>query len=520
MRPNAWHSRPVLPKATLLLLLFIAAYWTPLRGTAGVWFTNGDYSYGPFIPLISAYFIWEKRRQLQHVDIRGYWPALPLLLICVSLSLYGILGSSGNISRPAIPIAIILFTAFCFGKEVTRELFFPLIFLIFMVPPPAFLERTLGLHLKSVSSKLGGGLIKLCDIPVHVNGNTIDLGVTQLEVIDACNGIRYLFPLMAIGCVYVAFFEKAMWKKVVCVLATIPIAVFINGFRIGLTGLLMNHFGISVAEGFAHDFAGWAVFLASFILLFLLSRILALFPPKKDQPAPPNAQPPPEATRGSVTDINQPFQVSVLVLLTMGALNWSTTALPPMNLRGGIASAPLEFAGWHGFPTPLDPETIEKSGAEESFLANYHNGRNETASLYIGYRSTAFLENENFFHSPTACLPSSGWNTITASTREITAVPAIGNLTVTAMVVENMGATLIVYYWFQTKNRSTADKDINRLHLTLHALKRDNTYDLFIRPIMHVMPGERIDDAKKRMDQFVREMTAALVPFLKKNVES
>jgi hypothetical protein len=47
---------------------------------------------------------------------------------------------------------------------------------------------------------------------------------------------------------------------------------------------------------------------------------------------------------------------------------------------------------------------------------------------------------------------------------------------------------------------------------------RDNTYDLFVRPITPVYAGESIQDAEARMDQFVREMMPVLLLFLKENL--
>jgi exosortase D (VPLPA-CTERM-specific) len=501
-------------KIAFLSILFIAAYWVPIKGTVNTWFNSEDYSFGLIIPFISAYLIWDKRACLRDAPIKSYWIALPVLILSVILSLYGILGSSGNISRPLIPVLIILFTAFCFGKAVTRRLFFPFAFLIFMIPLPAFLERTLGVYLKSVSSNLGGSLISLCNIPVNVSGNVIDLGVTQLQVVDACSGLRYLFPLIALGLVYTYYFERVLWKKIFCVAATIPIAVLTNGLRIGITGILTNSYGPKVAEGFFHEFTGWGLFMASFAFLLLLGWTLK-FLPTKMVPAGGAAEAPSEFTKGRVGNINISFLVSVALLLLVAALSWSTGALPPVKLQGGIAEFPLVFADWRGRSEVVDPEIVVKSGAEESFSGIYQNSKDEVISLYVGYRRTAFMENENFFHSPTVCLPSSGWNVIRTTTRKVSGVPSFPNLAVTEMVTENMGTKNIVYFWFQTKNQSTPDKNINRYHLAMHAIKRDNTYDLFIRPVMHVLPNENIEDAEKRLDQFIREMMGVMIPFLK-----
>ncbi|HVO66077.1 MAG TPA: hypothetical protein VMT12_06295, partial [Syntrophales bacterium] len=68
------------------------------------------------------------------------------------------------------------------------------------------------------------------------------------------------------------------------------------------------------------------------------------------------------------------------------------------------------------------------------------------------------------------------------------------------------------------KNRTSYDVNINRYHLSLHGIMRDNTYDLFIRPIMPLRQGEEIEDAEKRMDQFVQEMMPVLFQFLKERL--
>ncbi|WP_155324605.1 exosortase-associated EpsI family protein [Desulfosarcina ovata] len=77
------------------------------------------------------------------------------------------------------------------------------------------------------------------------------------------------------------------------------------------------------------------------------------------------------------------------------------------------------------------------------------------------------MESENFFHSPTVCLPSSRWKQLQKTTHTIQNAPVFVELKVTQMVVEQMGLRQLVYFWFQTKDRTTHDKNINRFHLTL-----------------------------------------------------
>jgi exosortase D (VPLPA-CTERM-specific) len=518
MKEKIWNNP--LFKPITLLMVFIAAYWIPLKTMVYIWWTDGDYSYGFLIPIISAYMLWNRRMIIKKLYFDSSWKIFPVLVLFVLLSLYGILGSYGNIAMPSIPILIILFTTFCFGWIVIKELIVPLGYLIFMIPIPAVLERTLGLHLKNISTVMGGMIIRLFNIPVNVSGNVIDLGVTKLQVVDACSGFRYLFALLALGVVYAYFFEKILWKRIIIVLSTIPIAVIANIVRIGITGILTSIYGVSVAEGFFHGFSGWAIFIFAFACLFVVDRILALLKSsekpqdKIDQIG--NKSESSFKTIGS-KNINGAFYTSICLLVIVGLLTLSTDALPPVKLKGGIESFPIAFGEWKGESQIVTPEIIIESGAEEAFSASFSNKRQESFSLYMGYRSSAFLSNENFFHSPTVCLPSSGWTIISKSTHVITNIPRFGNLEVSQLIMEEMGEQQLVYYWFQTKDKTTPNRSINRFHLTLHALKRDNTYDFFIRPITTIKAGENIEDTQVRMDGFVRDMMEALMKFLSEN---
>lgn len=502
-------------KAFGLLILFVAAYWIPFKGIVNTWWTNEDYSYGFLIPIISVYLLWDKRSGLGDLQVKSSWSMLPPLVFFILLSIYGTLGSSPHISRPAIPILIILFAAFCFGVEAVKRLILPLGFLVFMVPLPSILDRTFGVFLKAVSSKLGGIIIRMCGLSVHVSGNVIDLGVTQLQVVDACSGLRFVFPLLALGVLYAYFFERVAWKRVFCVFSTIPIAVLTNGLRIGITGVLTYIYGSEVAQGFFHGFSGWAIFMVAFAFLFILGRFLRLLPPKGIGGGVSGI---PEAALEDVPVVrsrnNGAFLVSILLLLIVGGLSWSTKALPALPIKGGIGSFPLAFADWRGQDAPLDPDIIVRSGAEDAFSALYKNIKYGEVSLYLGYRETAFLENQNFFHTPTVCLPASGWKTEETSTHKIADVPGFEDLTVTKMIIDRMGTKQLVYFWFQTKNKATHDKNVNRFHLALHAIQRDNTHDLFIRSITPVKPKERIEDVEERLDLFVRDMMRALLDFL------
>lgn len=501
--------------------LFVAAYWIPLRTMVQTWMTNDDYSYGFLIPVVSAYLFWDMRGRRKTLRVENSWAVLPLVVLFILVSVYGILGSSGNVSMPAIPVLIVLFIAFCFGVKTLKRFILPIGFLVFMVPLPGFLDRTIGVFLKSVSSQVGGMIIRWSGLSVHVSGNVIDLGVTQLQVVDACSGLRFVFPLLALGVVYAHFFEKTRWKQVVCVAATIPIAILTNALRIGITGILTHYFGTEVAQGFFHDFSGWVIFMVAFAFLFLLGRLLRLIPSRgigreasRVAPADSPSSPPARWTRG-----NRASVVSAALLAAVSVLTFHTSVLPPFQIKGGFQGFPLSIDAWQGRAGAIDAEIIDLSGAEDAFSATYTNDRGEAVNLYVGYRGSAYLENENYFHSPTVCLPASGWKTTEVSTWTIPDVPEFNRIKTTRMIIENMGEKQLVYFWFQTKDKATHDKNINRFHLAMSAIQGRNTHVLFLRLITPFGDSDRLDAAQERLAGFTRSLMPALVSFLEQNQE-
>lgn len=501
----------------VLSLLFIAAYYVPLKSMVHIWWENEDYGSAFLIPFISAYLVWEKRKNLGDIPVKNVWGLLPFVFFFTLISLYGILGSSGNVSMPSVPLLIILFAGFCFGIESVKRLSMPLGLLFLMVPPPAIIERYLGLRLKAISSTMGGAFIALFNIPVNVSGNIIDLGTIQLQVVDACSGLRYIFPLLTMGILYAYFFERVFWKRLFFALVTLPLGVFINALRIGVTGILAEMFGPKMSQGFFHGFSGWILFLFAFGLLFLMGRILAVLSPNAAEsklPGDPKTVPSPLPAEG-MRQTTGAFYTSVILLSLVAVLSLSTGTLPAVVLKGGIQSFPAVVGEWNSKQEIVAPDIVRASGAEESYIGYFTNKTGEEISLYMGYRSTAFLADENFFHSPTVCIPSSGWIEREVSRKTISRVPFFNDLQVTKMVIEKDGKKQLVYFWFQTKDEATYDKNINRFHLSLHALRRDNTHDLFIRPITSVHSSERVADAEARLDGFVQEMMPVLLQFLK-----
>ena len=150
------------------------------------------------------------------------------------------------------------------------------VYLVFMIPLPIFLYQGLSAVLQLISTNLGVAVIRLFDIGVFVEGNVIDLGVYQLQVVEACSGLRYMFPLISLAFIAAVLYQGRLWQKTLVVLSAVPITILMNGGRIGVIGVLVEYFGIKAAEGFLHYFEGWIIFMVCAGVLIIEMLLLNL----------------------------------------------------------------------------------------------------------------------------------------------------------------------------------------------------------------------------------------------------
>ena len=128
--------------------------------------------------------------------------------------------------------------------------------MIFAIPLPYFIDASLSLKLQLISSQLGAFFIRLFQVPVYLDGNIIDLGTYKLQVVDACSGLRYLFPLLSLSFLAAYLFHAPIWQRVLVLLSSIPITILMNGFRIGMVGVTVDRWGPRMADEALHFFEG------------------------------------------------------------------------------------------------------------------------------------------------------------------------------------------------------------------------------------------------------------------------
>jgi exosortase B len=268
---------PYLPLALLALgwlAMFGPAYWG-LAGT--IWATDAN-GHGPIILGVSGWLLWRKKDEfLALVRRPATLSATALLLLAVLMYVVGRSQTVWTLEIAAQNLAIVALLLFFFGWHGVRVAWFPLFFLIFMIPWPGEWIDAVTQPLKSAVSEVAALLLHALGYPVGRSGVILTVGPYQLMVADACAGLNSLFTLEALGLLYLNLMNHTSpLRNVLLAVLIVPISFAANVVRVIVLVLVTYHFGDEAGQGFVHGFAGMVLFLVALVLILFTDTLLGL----------------------------------------------------------------------------------------------------------------------------------------------------------------------------------------------------------------------------------------------------
>ncbi len=502
----------------LVLAMLIALHSNALQWTVREWTNREEYSYGFLIPFVAIFLIWQRKDELERIELVGSWGGLAILFTGLATHYIGELSALFVFIQYSFVVtlagAVFAFT----GWKGFRVVWAPVTFLLFMIPLPNFLYNDLSTHLQLISSALGVAVIRFFAIPVYLDGNVIDLGSYKLQVVEACSGLRYLFPLMSLAFITAYFFNAAIWKRAIVFLSSIPITVLMNSFRIGVIGILVNYWGTSMAQGFLHYFEGWVVFMACLAFLagemWLLSRLSGEHRPLRDVFGLEFPAPTPQHAAIRQRQLPKPFLVSAVVLAA--AIVFSPSWLHRKEIipaRTDFSKFPMTLGIWKGHREVLGQDYIEVLKLSDYLLADYMDQRQNGVNFYVAYYASQ--QKGDSIHSPRACIPGGGWTIDSLTQITINGAKRDGQpLTVNRAVISKAGDHQLVYYWFRQNSRVITNEYLMRWFLFWDALTKNRTDGALVRLTTRINSNELASDADKRLIDFTRIANPELRPYV------
>ena len=258
--------------------LIVLVYYRILGKLVLDWYEIPDFSHGFLVPIFAAYLVWVNRKRLLETKIVPSWGGIAVIAFGLVVLLLGIYGAELFLSRVSLVIVLTGLVLSFGGAGLLKELRFVLLVLLLAIPVPSIIFNQITFPLQILASKLASALLPVFGVPVLREGNVIGLPAMKLEVAEACSGIRSLMSLFTLAVFYGYFLEKGFWRRSFLALSSIPIAIAANAVRILGTGLCVQYWDPDKAMGFFHEFSGWVMFLVSLGCLFVVHRIMLMFP--------------------------------------------------------------------------------------------------------------------------------------------------------------------------------------------------------------------------------------------------
>lgn len=501
------------------LICFAIPIFMPGLGALGRAWLTPEYSHGPLIPLISLYLFLRERRMTPASDTpRRSKPGIIITALGLGIGIFGNLIAIPDV----VTYGLIIWTGgvmlMVLGWSDGKHHWAPVLHLVFMLPLPQFLYWQLTIQLQLISSELGVWFIRLADVPVFLEGNIIDLGVYKLQVAEACSGLRYLFPIMSFSYLMAILYKGPMWHKVLLFALAAPLTIFMNAFRIGMIGVLVNSYGIGQAEGFLHWFEGWVIFGACIGLLFLMAIGL--------QKLTRNPKPLRDVVDldfdGLGTEAAHGLTITPTRGLTLGlimtAILSTTFILAPtpdriVPDRDNFALFPRQIGDWSGRTEILTPDVAAVLGATDYLNTTYRSPDGASVSLF-----TAWYANQTEgagIHSPEVCLPVGGWEVFSIDPTPISLPDTpYGDFTLNRAVIQKGLSKQLVYYWFDQRGRQMTNDYAAKASVVYDSLMLGRTDGAMVRFVTPIGTNETDADADARLQAFMRAALPHLPAFV------
>lgn len=502
--------------ASVALLGFV--YFDGLRFMVEMWGKREEYGHGFLIPFVSLFFIWQKKNELSRLPFSGSSIGVLILLLGIVLFFLGELSTLYTIIQYSFLVALFGLVLAWQGWRGVRIIWAPLLLLFFMVPLPEFLYQGLSAQLQLISSELGVWAIRLFGISVYLEGNIIDLGGYKLQVVEACSGLRYLFPLTTLGFMMAYIYQGAFWKRAVIFLSTIPITVLMNSFRIGAIGVMVEYWGQSMAEGFLHDFEGWIIFMACLgvllVEMLLLSKIGSDRKPLQEAFGIDFPDPTPRDASIHSRTVPRTLAASLSILVVAAVLTLSLGQREEIILeRADFSGFPMQVGSWKGRPDRLEQIYLDTLKLDDYILTGYVDPDGSTVNFYVAYY-TSQSKGESA-HSPRSCLPGGGWQIASLTQKALDSRLQSGApLKVNRVVIKRGDYTQLVYYWFQGRGRVITNEYMTKWFLFWDALTRNRTDGALVRLTTFIPPGQDMAEADRRLSGFAAEVSGILGSYI------
>jgi exosortase len=270
---------PLFPRAlavpVLALAVLLWAYWTTLAEVAHQWAIDPQYSHGYLVPAFAVFLLWMRRQHVKLAAWQPNWWGAAILLAGLVLRLGGTYFHFEWFDPLSLLPSLVGLCLLLGGWPALRWAGPAIFFLFFMIPLPYTVSVMLARPMQNVATTASTFLLQVLGEPALAEGNVILINDVELNIVEACSGLRMLVIFFALSTAVVLIVRRPVWEKAIIVLSAIPIALVSNVLRITLTGVLHDAVDDRWAHDVFHDLAGWLMMPLALVLLAVELHVLS-----------------------------------------------------------------------------------------------------------------------------------------------------------------------------------------------------------------------------------------------------
>ena len=482
-----------------------------------------EYSHGPLIPILSGLLFL---RQLKEYPPdpgpkRQRWIGVLVILAAITIGALGTLADISDIVAYATILWIGGLLLVSFGWETGRHFWPPVLHLVYMLPLPDTLYYKMTTWLQLISSELGVWFLRLMSVPVFLDGNIIDLGITRLHVAEACSGLRYLFPILSFSYIFAVLYKGPMWHKAVLLISAAPITVFMNSVRIAIAGVIVQYWGLDWLDGFTHFFEGWVIFIACILILFGLAWLMLRLQRNKMTLADAlDLETEGLGEQAGRLRLTRASPAMITTAAFMIAASLAMVLVPSRDSvtvdRDNFALFPRQFDTWQqvGTARTLEASVAGTLGADDYLSVRFVHPE-ETSEVEFFSAWYADQTGGNSIHSPEVCLPGGGWEIAWLERSDITSVIGTDDrFEINKAIIQRGSSRMMVFYWFDQRGQRLAWDLEAKYQLMLASIREGRTDGALVRLTTVIKPDEAEPDAEARLMRFLGVIESTLPRFI------
>lgn len=290
LRTDRWTVRHLFAAGAIAAVAILATRdaWADILRHA---LKDQEYSHIWLVPVVAFFMVYVRRLRIRYCRPVGTSVGISIALAGWLVSLWGFYHGVQSLWHGGAVLVVLGCVLSVLGKHALFRFFPAVAVLVFLVPVPGRVRQQVAIPLQSWTAQVSEVVLETFGVPIERSGNLLsvrrhndpkpsalgtpdaDGKVVDINIVEACNGLRMVWPLILMSYAFSFGLPLQNWVRLLILLASPLAAIACNVLRILPTIWLYGNASDRVAQAF-HDYSGWPMLPLSFLLLMGIIKLL------------------------------------------------------------------------------------------------------------------------------------------------------------------------------------------------------------------------------------------------------